>query len=449
MRLGDNPAWAEATRHEQAAGLVVIEPALLSAAGPFRREAYLQAVIGLDQSLRSHGGSLWVTEGDPTRIVPQVATEIGTEAVTFNSDVTRWSKRRDQQVVSHLRQPTLRFWGTLIHPPGSVVTNKGRLSRIFTAFHRRWAEIPLPGESLPGRARLLKAPPGSTIADLQHTLAGSTRGEENWGEGQALDRLRSWLDRVDQYHQTRDQCGPDDTSNLSAELHFGLLSPRQVAAEVGVHTPGRAAFVRQLAWRDWFAHLCAENPNIDRVALRADYDRIAWADGPRAEADFEAWRAGRTGYPIVDAAMRELASTGRLHNRLRMVAASFLVKDLLIDWRRGERWFRHLLIDGDIPQNAGNWQWVAGTGPDAAPYFRIFNPVTQSRRFDPRGAYLRRFLPELRRLSDTAVHAPWTAGPLELAAAGVTLGVTYPLPLVDHARARQRTLDAYRQALKL
>ena len=443
LRLGDNPAWAEATRHDQAAGLVVIEPQLVAAAGPFRKRAYLQAVVGLDHSLRSRGGRLWVAEGDPARVVPQVADALGAQVVTFNSDVTRWSERRDQQVTSTLSQPTRRYWGTLVHPPGSVLTAKGRLSRVFTAFYRRWVTMALAEGVTPGRAELISPPPGATLSDLRHDLP-----DEPWGEDQARGRLRSWWDRVDEYHMTRDHIGADDTSNVSAELRFGLLSPRQVAAEVGDHTPGRAAYVRQLAWRDWYAHLTAEHPDIDRVALRPEYGRIAWADGPEADTVFEDWKAGLTGYPIVDAAMRELASTGRLHNRLRMVAASFLVKDLLIDWRRGERWFRYLLIDGDIPQNAGNWQWVAGTGPDAAPYFRIFNPVTQSRRLDPEGLHLRRWLPELGGLDAHSIHAPWTVGRLELASAGVTLGETYPSPLVDHAKARRRTLDAYRQALQ-
>ena len=210
---------------------------------------------------------------------------------------------------------------------------------------------------------------------------------------------------------------------------------------------GGEAFVRQLAWRDWFAHLLAEEPSLTEHALRPELDAIAWRDDPEG---LEAWTRGRTGYPLVDAGMRELAATGRLHNRVRMVAASFLVKDLLIDWRLGERHFRRLLLDGDVAQNVGNWQWVAGTGPDAAPYFRVFNPVTQSRTHDPDGSYLRRWLPELAGLDDRAIHAPWELGPLELAAAGVTLGdtpdATYPQPIVDHAAARARALAAHRIA---
>ena len=443
MRLHDNPAWAAATGYDQAAALVVIEPALLAAAGPFRRQAYLSAVAGLDRSLRSLGGRLRVEVGDPAEVVPRIAADVRADVVTLNSDVTRWSVHRDRRVSARLARPPRCFWGTLVHPPGSVLTAKGTLSRVFTAFHRKWIQEPLREQARPGPAEVLAAPPGSTLDDLDCTPPPSP-----WGEEDALDRLRSWLERVDRYHEDRDYPGRDGVSGLSAALRFGLLSPREAAASVGDHTPGRAAYVRQLAWRDWFAHLTAQNPDIDRVALRPEYDRIAWASGPRADADFEAWRTGRTGYPIVDAAMRELAATGHMHNRLRMVAGSFLVKDLLIDWRRGERWFRHLLADGDIPQNAGNWQWVAGIGPDAVPYFRVFNPVTQSRRFDPEGDYLRRWLPELARLGRKAIHAPWLAGPHELAAAGVTLGVTYPEPLVDHAEARRRTLAAYRKALK-
>ena len=443
LRLHDNPAWAAATAHDRAVALVVIEPALLAAAGPFRRRAYVSAVAGLAGSLRRAGGGLRVVCGDPAEVVPRVADEVAAEVVVVNADVTRWSVQRDRRVLDRLGRPLESHWGTLVHPPGSVLTTSGTLSRVFTAFYRRWKVEPLPAEAHPGSAEILRGRGDATLGNVLGDPANPP-----WGEDDALERLRRWLlDGVDEYHEKRDRYSEDGTSGLSAELHFGLLSPREVVAG-GCATPGRTAFVRQLAWRDWFAHLTAENPEIDRAALRPEYDRIEWASGQNAEAGFGAWRAGRTGYPIVDAAMRELASTGKMHNRLRMVTASFLVKNLLIDWRRGERWFRRLLIDGDIPQNAGNWQWVAGTGPDAAPYFRVFNPMTQSRRFDPRGDYLRRWLPELARLDSKAIHAPWEAGPLVLAAAGVTLGITYPHPIVEHSQARARALETYRRAVR-
>jgi deoxyribodipyrimidine photo-lyase len=201
--------------------------------------------------------------------------------------------------------------------------------------------------------------------------------------------------------------------------------------------------VRQLAWRDWYAHLFHERPDLVDHDQQQAYARIVWRNDP---TEIEAWKQGRTGYPIVDAAMRELAATGWMHNRLRLITASFLVKDLLVDWRIGEHHFRRLLIDGDVPQNAGNWQWCAGTGPDAAPYFRVFNPVTQAQRFDPQGEYVHRWVPELARIAGAAVHAPWELGPVDLAAAEVTLDDSYPMPIVDHAVARARAVAAYAAA---
>ena len=225
--------------------------------------------------------------------------------------------------------------------------------------------------------------------------------------------------------------------------HAGSADDRNV---VGVSTDGRAAFVRQLAWRDWYAHLLWEMPSLVDTALRPDLDRIDWENDP---GDIEAWQEGRTGYPIVDAGMRQLATTGWMHNRVRMVVASFLVKDLLVDWRIGERWFRRLLVDGDMAQNAGNWQWVAGTGPDAAPYFRVFNPVLQSEKFDPDGqlhqAVRARAGPAARHRGSTRpgrLH-PWSWPPL-----GVTLGDTYPHPIVDHGFARDRAIAAYTAAMQ-
>ena len=201
--------------------------------------------------------------------------------------------------------------------------------------------------------------------------------------------------------------------------------------------------MRQVAWRDWFAHISLITPTMADRPLRTTHAGVRWRDDPEALA---AWCAGATGFPMVDAGVRQLLATGWMHNRVRLLVASFLVKNLLIDWRRGERFFRHLLIDGDVPQNAGNWQWAAGTGLDAAPYNRIFNPVLQGRRFDPEGAYVRRWVPELAGLTGAAVHEPWTAGPLDLAAAGVVLGDTYPAPIVDLGESRARALAAFEAA---
>ncbi len=446
LRLEDNPAWAAATASDEVVALVVLEPALLASAGAFRRRAFLAGLAGLERSLVAAGGGLRVEVGDPAAAVPAVAREFGAHQVVVNADVTRWSVARDRGVEGALAVPLRSHWGTLVQPPGEVLTRSGTLSRVFTPFHRRWQEIPVADPAEPGPALVADPAGGATLSDALDLL-GETPAPAAVDEEQAGDRLDRWLAQVDDYPTTRDRPDVPGTSALSADLRFGLLSPRHVARTVGEHTPGRAAFVRQLAWRDWYAHLTLEHPDIDRAALRSDYDRIVWRTGADADADFAAWAEGRTGYPIVDAGMRQLAATGWMHNRVRMITGSFLVKDLLIDWRRGERWFRRLLVDGDIPQNAGNWQWVAGTGPDAAPYFRIFNPVAQGRRHDPDGDYVRRWVPELAGLAAKAVHAPWELGPLELAAAGVVLGDTYPAPLVDHAEAREATLATYRSAL--
>ncbi len=437
LSLDDNLAWAGATTdHTNVLPVYALDRRLLDAAGPYRRRQLLASVGALAEELRALGGRLTIVAGEPVEELVRLVRDHHVDAVVWNDDVTRFARTRDdaaRDALARLGIAVEREWSTLVHPPGTILTAAGTVPRVFSRFHERWSALPLPECARPGPARLL-AVEGDDLPLLDSTppLAPGPQG--------AHARLSAFLEHVDDYDSARDLPGRDATSHLSADLRFGSISPRRVVRAVGRATPGRSALVRQIAWRDWYAHLFAERPVLVDHAQQPAYDTIKWRDDT---AGVMAWKEGRTGFPIVDAAMRELAATGWMHNRLRLVTASFLVKDLLVDWRVGERHFRHLLVDGDVPQNAGNWQWVAGTGPDAAPYFRVLNPLTQARRFDPEGDYVRRWVPELGGLRGASVHAPSELGPLELARAGVVLGDTYPEPIIEHGAARVRALAAY------
>lgn len=434
LRLDDNPAWAAATAtHDRVLPLFVRDDRLIERAGEFRRRAILGAVAGLDAALRDRGARLNVESGDPLTVVPTIVAAIDADAVYVNGDVTPFGAARDHAVEAALRIPVRRSWGCWIQPPGSILTADGTVPRVFSAFFRRWQQLALPSETAPGTAELM------TLASGENPIA-----EPHRRAADAEERLHDFVDhRLTDYPSDRDRPAITGTSRLSVDLKTGTLSAATAARAAIAAGPTGAAFVRQLAWRDWFAHLLHETPGLVDTAQRPEYAAIEWRNDPD---EIDAWTRGMTGFPIVDAGMRELATTGYLHNRVRMITASFLVKDLLTDWRIGERHFRHLLADGDLPQNVGNWQWVAGTGPDAAPYFRVFNPALQSAKFDPEGAYVRHWVPEIAALDDRAVHEPSELGPLELAAAGITLGVDYPFPIVDHAAARTRAIDAYKRA---
>ena len=431
LRLLDNPAWSAATaRHDAVTALFVVEPGLWSAAAPLRRSLLRAHLEALDTALAARGGRLLVRHGDAREVVPAESRRLGAAAVYVNDDHSPYSIARDAAVAQIV--PVEFLPGLTLHGPDAVKTAAGAPPRVFTPYFKRWVDLPWALWPEAGDAAIGDDPGESLPAEAPPVMAG--------GEEAAHSRLADFIGRVDRYAEDRDRPDLDGTSGLSADLHFGTLDARRIRAEIGDATPGRAAFVRQLCWRDFYMQVLRHHPNSVGESLRPEYAAVAWRNDPD---ELDAWRSGLTGYPIVDAGMRQLATEGFVHNRVRMIVASFLVKDLLVDWRHGERWFRRHLVDGDVAQNVGNWQWVAGTGTDAAPYFRVFNPVTQSRKFDPRGAYIRRYVPELASLDDRDIHAPWEAGPLELAAAGVALGDTYPPPIVDHKSARQRALDAY------
>jgi deoxyribodipyrimidine photo-lyase len=428
LRIADHPALHAAADGAAAIVPLFVEDPRLLTGRDAPREAALRGALGaLAAELRDAGAPLVVRRGDPRDEVPRAAREAGAQAVHWSRDFTPYARRRDAAVAAACAAVGVvarDFPGTALVDPEGLRTSAGGFYTVFTPFHRAWAATPHLAP-LPAPARLTPGPP----------LPGDAAPAAGAGHAVARATLEAFVrGPLAGYERDRDRLDRDGTSRLSVHLRVGALSPREVrhAVERAAVRDGPLrrvadAFVRQLAWRDFFTHLLWHAPESRRRALRADRRAIAWRDDPGGLA---AWQEGRTGYPLVDAGMRQLAATGFMPNRARLVAASFLTKHLLVDWREGERWFMRRLRDGDPAVNTGNWQWVASTGADAMPAFRIFNPTVQGRRFDPDGAYVRRFVPELAHVPAGHVHEPWTAGGVH----------GYPAPIVDHDEARRRAL---------
>ncbi|MEQ1652895.1 MAG: deoxyribodipyrimidine photo-lyase, partial [Hyphomicrobium sp.] len=344
----------------------------------------------------------------------------------------------------------------LLREPEEVRTKTGDVYKVYTPFWKALSADFTPAKPLhaPKSLTVPKSPPKSdTLAswELHPKKPDWSRGfDEHWqpGETGAHEKLQTFLgDALAAYAEDRNRPDRPGTSRLSPHLHFGEITPAQcwVAAEHAAAAmpgadKGRETFLKEIVWREFAYTLLYYWPDLPEQPFRKDFAAFPWKNDAKL---LRAWQKGMTGYPVVDAGMRELWHTGYMHNRVRMIVASFLIKHLLIPWQQGEAWFWDTLVDADLANNAASWQWVAGSGADAAPYFRIFNPVTQGEKFDPDGVYVRRWVPELKDLSNDALHAPWTAPALTLAAAGVILGKTYPHPIVDHAAARERALAAY------
>ena len=384
--------------------------------------------------------------------MPRAARLARADAVYWNDEYEPALERRDDQVEHALRAAGVavrRFHDRLLVPPGAVLTKAGTPFVVYTAFRRACEALPL-GSPLPAVTRL--APHDLPAPPLEPPGPGGALEPWPGGVAAARRRLARFIRHgLPRYATGRDFLADDASSRLSADLRSGTLSPRAVAAAAlgAARTEPRdralaasaEKFVAELRWRDFYAHVLHHFPLCEHGAFRRGYDRIRWQGDP---GHLDAWRAGRTGYPVVDAAMRELAATGFMHNRARMIVASFLTKDLLLDWRLGERHFMRHLVDGDLASNNGGWQWAAGTGTDAQPYFRIFNPVLQGQRFDPQGAYVRRWVPELERMPARWIHRPWEAPARVREEAGVRPGSGYPGRIVEHEEQRDLALAMYR-----
>jgi deoxyribodipyrimidine photo-lyase len=438
LRLGDNPALLEACADGDVLPLFVLDPVLWGPAGPSRR-GYLGASLrALDGQL---GARLAVVRGNPVRRVVLAARAVGAERVHIAADYGPYGHERDQQVEQALADAGVELVRTsspYAVAPGRVTSGSGDPFRVFTPFSRAWSEH--------GWRDPVDPPSGVTWLGLDHSSGGSTTEVPDpalpagltlpeAGEAAARRRWEEFLDRVDRYGDERDRPGVDGTSHMSVHLKWGEIHPRTMLAALSRKRSGGAATYRkELAWREFYADVLFAQPRTARDYLRPEFARMRY-DEPGIQLD--AWRDGRTGFPVVDAGMRQLRATGWMHNRVRMIVASFLVKDLHLEWQQGARHFMHWLVDGDLASNQHGWQWTAGSGTDAAPYFRVFNPTSQGRRFDPDGRYVRRWVEELR-------DADRVPDPHELDADTRDL-VGYPAPIVDHQVERQEALARWEE----
>jgi deoxyribodipyrimidine photo-lyase len=449
LRVDDHPALAAAAARGEVVALWVADPALLTAPhhrAPVRLRFLRACLEALDTQLRDLGIGLVVRDGDPAQVVPAVAAEAGADRVVVTDDVTPYSRRRDAAVAHALASAGVAFeaiGGPWRVPLDDLAGSSGNGYLVFTPFFKAWDQVPVNPRIAPPAA--LEGP------DIPSDGLGALPAGDPLiaaGPAAARARLEAFIrsGHADAYADGRDDLAADATSHLSADLRMGVLSPAQVGRAIGAGDgppAARQAFWRQLAWRDFYAHHMQRHPVVAGAALKEHFRAIEWDDAPEL---LEAWREGRTGFPLVDAGMRQMAATGWMHNRARMVCASVLVKDLLLDWRRGEAVFMRGLLDGDPANNNGGWQWTAGTGTDAAPYFRVFNPFLQAKRFDPTGAYVRRWVPELAEVPDRYIHEPWTMPQAEQDASGCHIGTDYPAPIVDHATRRVEAIERYKAA---
>ena len=431
LRLDDHPALAAAAHHGPVTVLFVLDDALLRAAGRPRQAYLFRTLRALNDQLRDHGGALTVRRGQPEQVVPEVAKETGAGAVYITADFAPYGSERDRRVALALGDVVLAATGSpYAIEPSCIHKPDGDLYQVFSAFYRAWlahgCDPPVQSDPASIRWGLID---GERIPDdppLAATLprCGEIAAHAAW-RGFRRDALAAYADR-------RDSPALDATSRMSPYLKFGAIHPRTLLADLG---PDDDTLRRQLAWREFYATVLYHRPATARTCFQPRMSRMEYERGADADTRFAAWATGRTGFPLVDAGMRQLLAEGWMHNRVRMITASFLVKDLHIDWTRGARHFMVHLIDGDLASNQHGWQWTAGTGTDAAPYFRIFNPTSQGRKFDPDGDYIRRWVPELAALGDRDIHEPWRRP------GGIPSG--YPEPIVEHSEERAVSLARY------
>ncbi len=461
LRLADNPALVHAcSSGNKVVALFILDDVSAAAwtMGSASRWWLHHSLASLAEDLDRRGATLILRRGSTRDVIKSVVAETGATRVFTSRCYEPWARALETQVHDDLKAAGVtfkRFAGSLMFNPDWVRTKTNSAFKVFTPFWRAVSgtevRTPIAAPDEIHQPAVLPRSESLNAWDLLPTKpdwAGGLRDTWQPGEAQAVDRLDTFLDNaIGNYTDKRNRPDIVGTSRLSPYLHFGEISPatcwhraRDIAKNDQKLSAGLETFLKELAWREFSYYLLFHWPNMPEVSFRPEFENFPWSG---TDDQLRAWQSGQTGYPVVDAGMRELWTTGWMHNRVRMVTASFLIKHLLISWREGAAWFWDCLVDADLASNSASWQWVAGSGADAAPYFRIFNPQKQGETFDPAGDYVRRWVPEIAKLPDKYLHAPWNAPPDILAHAGITLGKTYPRPIVDHTQARAAALAAF------
>ncbi len=466
LRLSDHPALSAAL--ETGAPVVPVYILDDETAGAWRcggasRWWLAQSLRSLDTSLRALGSRLILRRGPTDAVLRDLIRETAAGAVYFTRGYEPFQRKLEERLKTmsaEIGVECRRFGGQVLVEADQLLNKSGEPFRVYSPFYKALAQRDPPRQPLPAPSQIQRpaAWPNSDVLEsweLEPMKRNWAEGmSKSWtpGEIPAQQRLQLFIETmVKSYRDRRNLPGIDGTSRLSPHLAFGEISPRQIwsavslAAEAAGKLDTVETYLKEIAWREFSYHLLFHFPDLPEKAFKTEFDAFPWRENAAA---MRAWQRGQTGYPIVDAGMRQLWQTGWMHNRVRMITASFLIKHLLVPWQTGEAWFWDTLVDADLASNAASWQWVAGSGADAAPYFRIFNPILQGEKFDPEGDYVREFCPELANLPASFIHRPWEADAESLDGAQVRLGVTYPRPIVDHGEARDRALAAYQQIKK-